>query len=537
MMQINVAATPGPVLNLANLQAYLPQAFKADQPPIIAPQRKYDPVYGTTTVKDTYTKIQSNTITVPPTTQAVKSVAIVSGGAGYTSAPAVTFVGGGGTCAATASVSAGVVTGIALTAPCTGYNDSPAVVIADPPAGAGNARALATAYMGAMTVGLPVIQNLQPKAIHELFTTDYGRMNALLGVELPFTNWLTQTTIPLSYIDPPTEIFSEGENQFWKITHNGVDTHAVHFHLFNVQIINRVGWDGAVRLPESSELGWKETVRMNPLEDAIVTMRPYKQVLPPTVGVIPQSIRPLDTTTAVGTSGQFTNIDPLTNNPINITNQNYDFGWEYVWHCHLLGHEENDMMRPIVFRVNVAGVPSNLTASAVAPTQVNLAWIFGGTASGYQIQRRAVAGGGPFTTIATTTTPATAYSDVGAAPGTTYDYQVIALITGVPSGTSNIATVTTPLNPPASLAVSSMGRGFVILRWTDSNPTGATGFYIERAVGLGAFVRIGSTTNTATTTFRDGTTVAGTTYRYRVQAYGPGGLLSTYSNTLQVVGQ
>ena len=24
--------------------------------------------------------------------------------------------------------------------------------------------------------------------------------------------------------------------QIWKITHNGVDTHAIHFHLFNVQI-------------------------------------------------------------------------------------------------------------------------------------------------------------------------------------------------------------------------------------------------------------------------------------------------------------
>ena len=25
-----------------------------------------------------------------------------------------------------------------------------------------------------------------------------------------------------------------------------------------------------------------------------------------------------------------------------------NFGWEYVWHCHLLGHEENDMMRPLI---------------------------------------------------------------------------------------------------------------------------------------------------------------------------------------------
>ena len=52
-----------------------------------------------------------------------------------------------------------------------------------------------------------------------------------------------------------------------------MDTHAIHFHLFNVQVINRVGWDGAIRPPDPNELGWKETVRMNPLEDIIVALR------------------------------------------------------------------------------------------------------------------------------------------------------------------------------------------------------------------------------------------------------------------------
>ena len=49
---------------------------------------------------------------------------------------------------------------------------------------------------------------LQPKAIQELFELNYGRMNATLGVELPFTNFNTQTTIPFGYIDPPTEIIT-----------------------------------------------------------------------------------------------------------------------------------------------------------------------------------------------------------------------------------------------------------------------------------------------------------------------------------------
>jgi hypothetical protein len=138
-------------------------------------------------------------------------------------------------------------------------------------------------------------------------------MNATLGVELPFTNFMTQTTVPYGYVDPPTEIFKDGETQIWKITHNGVDTHAIHFHLFNVQVVNRVGWDGAIRPPEPNELSWKDTVRMNPLEDVIVALRPLKMSVP---FQVPNSIRRLDVTMPPDmiSTTMFTNIDP-TNQP------------------------------------------------------------------------------------------------------------------------------------------------------------------------------------------------------------------------------
>ena len=194
----------------------------------------------------------------------------------------------------------------------------------------------------------PVTMSLLYKAIHELFELDYGRMNSVLGTELPFTDFNTQTTIPLAYIDPPTESIASGETQIWKITHNGVDTHAIHFHLFNVQVINRVGWDGAVRPPDANEIGWKETVRMNPLEDIFVAIRPVAPSLPFSV---PDSVRLMDPTRPEGAVGGFTLVDPYTGNPVTRENEFLNFGWEYVWHCHLLGHEENDMMRPVVFMV------------------------------------------------------------------------------------------------------------------------------------------------------------------------------------------
>ena len=106
------------------------------------------------------------------------------------------------------------------------------------------------------------LAQLQPKSIIEDFTVDYGRMNALLGNEIPRTNVTNQTSIPQAYIDPPNEILkvSDSQNvqvtpqgtlsdgtQLWKMTHNGVDTHVIHTHMFVMQVINRVGWDGAIR--------------------------------------------------------------------------------------------------------------------------------------------------------------------------------------------------------------------------------------------------------------------------------------------------
>ena len=229
--------------------------------------------------------------------------------------------------------------------------------------------------------------SLNQKTIQELFTLDYGRMNATLGTELPLTNFTTQTTLPLAFVDPPTEVVRQGDTQLWKITHNGVDTHFIHFHLFNVQVVNRMGWDGTVRPPDANEMGWKDTVRMNPLEDILVALQPITPQLP---WPIPNSIRLEDPVRSPGYTGaDFSNIDPFTGGGAATTNDPTNFGWEYVWHCHILGHEENDMMRPIVFQVPPAA-PSNLTAveSTTPPLSVTLTFTDNSASeTGFTIER------------------------------------------------------------------------------------------------------------------------------------------------------
>ncbi len=347
IMQIQVANNTPVPFNPAPLTTALPVAYAASQDAPIIPEAAYGPAYKAT-YPNSYSRIQDTSLF----TGKLTGVSVVTPGSGYTTAPKVTIsapAGGGTAATATATVAGGVVTGFTLTNPGAGYTSNPAITLT----GGGGKGASAAA------VGIPMLR----KTIQELFELDYGRMNATLGTEMAFTNFNTQTTIPLGYIDPPTENFGDGETQIWKITHNGVDTHAIHFHLFNVQLINRVGWDGAVRPPDPNELGWKETVLMSPLEDAIVALKPVKQNLP---FPLPDSIRLQDVTSPEGASIRV--VDSLSGNTTNVTNANINFGQEYVWHCHLLGHEENDMMRPMIFQV-APEPPVNLIASGslVAP--------------------------------------------------------------------------------------------------------------------------------------------------------------------------
>jgi len=380
----------------------------------------------------------------------VTGIILTNGGTGYSPAPGVVF--SSGSASASATIQSGSVTGLVLTNPGSGYTSAPTVGFS----GGGGSGATAVANGVAMT--------MQPKAIQELFDPDYGRMNATLGVELPNTTGINQTTIPYVDIDPPTEIIKNSDSaapigtladgtQIWKITHNGVDTHAIHWHMFNVQLINRVGWDGMIKPPDPNEVGWKETVRMNPLEDAIVALRP---IIPKNLPFdLPNSNRPLDPTmptTPVGSTVGFTNVDP-SGQPAPVTNHVINFGWEYVWHCHLLGHEENIMMRPMA--IAVAPIkPTTLSATRFSSTEVRLTWKDESLNEKSWTIQRATNLAGPWTTLGTipTTTEGTVgtivptlptlyYSDAAAPSGTQYWYQVIA---------SNVVGDTTTYTLPAT---------------------------------------------------------------------------------------
>jgi FtsP/CotA-like multicopper oxidase with cupredoxin domain len=308
----------------------------------------------------------------------------------------------------------------------------------------------------------------EPKAIHDEMNSanfdEFGRMTANLGLEAPGATPLTQNIILYPYVNPATEILdATGQpsslnvtpissaadgTQIWKITHNGVDTHPIHFHLYDVQILNRVTWDNIIIPTEPSELGWKDTIRVSPLQDTIVALRPIVPVLP---FAVPDSKRPLNPMMPIGAHGAqagplgieagFNNTDAAGNPIAPIINVVTDFGWEYVFHCHILSHEEMDMMRPVT--VHVARTKADAPVlSFTRGTSIQLTWTDGtlvdylnpvtwGSAKneiGYRIERAEVVGGvtGAYAQVGTALANQTIFADTTALPGVLYSYRVVA---------------------------------------------------------------------------------------------------------------
>jgi FtsP/CotA-like multicopper oxidase with cupredoxin domain len=189
---------------------------------------------------------------------------------------------------------------------------------------------------------------LKVKTIRGLTDPNFGRLIAQIGIELPAGDPLGT---PLAYVDTPTDIISDGETQYWWIKNNDVDNHPMHFHLFNVQVVARVNQaTGVIIPPQPDETGWKETIKNWPLEDVIVAIKPKTPALP--FG-LPKSVRNLDPTLPAGVSNSsfnrpgadlvsaFLQTDLVNGGALAtpLVNSSYDFDWEYVWHCHILGHE------------------------------------------------------------------------------------------------------------------------------------------------------------------------------------------------------
>ncbi len=237
---------------------------------------------------------------------------------------------------------------IDVAAAITGPPDPPLGITAGFPLAAnilsGIDRALSSNWTNITSRALPAPSSTvrtRKLTLNELFD-EHGRLIQMLGTnrlgnpapgytldpESPGAD-INKTTA-MAFTDPVTEAPRVGDVEVWEIANLTADVHPMHFHLVNVQVLGRRPFSGysfnaagigtptglgVERGPDATELGWKETVRMNPGEVTRVAM---KFDLSPVPFAVPNSPR-------LG-------------------------GNEFVWHCHILEHEEHDMMRPLVVK-------------------------------------------------------------------------------------------------------------------------------------------------------------------------------------------
>ena len=259
----------------------------------------------------------------------------------------------------------------------------------------------------------------------------------------------TMPTIDARGYIPPgmmtTEYIKLNNTEYWDIVNTTVDAHPMHIHQVAFRALYRESI-GSFAPPYSNTI---TKVFSQPSYTALagsqVAVDPWDAGWKDTIQVIPgTAVRVIAT---------------------------WDLEGEYVWHCHILSHEEHDMMRPFMV-VTASGVaaPASLTA-AVDNTQgtVTLAWpaVFGAT--GYVIHQST----DNFVTssYAVTTGPVTQAVLKNMADGT-YTFRIAAILVSAQTGfTTNATPVTVAktVAAPASVTAPTLTySGLVPVSWAAS---------------------------------------------------------------------
>jgi spore coat protein A, manganese oxidase len=151
-------------------------------------------------------------------------------------------------------------------------------------------------------LGLPRITNLGAPSVTRLVSLNEIDSQVLDGVG-PLRSMLGKvnpdgTGLPLRWHDPVDLTPRVGSTEQWELWDFTEDAHPIHIHVTQFQVINRQPFGGAVRGPEAWETGFKDVVIAYP--------------------------------------GEITRVRPM-----------FLTGGLFVVHCHILEHEDNEMMRPM----------------------------------------------------------------------------------------------------------------------------------------------------------------------------------------------
>jgi titin len=173
--------------------------------------------------------------------------------------------------------------------------------------------------------------------------------------------------------------------------------------------------------------------------------------------------------------------------------------------------------------------PTNLSASAVSSSQIDLSWTDNASdETGFRIERSP--DGTTFAEIATVGANVTSYANTGLTAATQYWYRVRAYNSTGASGYAGPASATTLAaavapTAPTNLTASAVSSSQINLTWTDT-ANNETGFRIERSPDGTTFAEIATAGANVTSYANTTGLTAATQYWYRVRAYNTTGTSS-----------
>lgn len=144
---------------------------------------------------------------------------------------------------------------------------------------------------------------------------NFGRLQPLLG---------TEAAGSLTWFEPITENPRLNDVEVWEVFNTTEDAHPIHLHLVAFRILNRESFTGTVtERPQAQHDG---TFGVGGVLSNIVLGSDAVDPSPNEAGL---------KDTAVMLPGQVTRVIAK-----------FDRPGRYVWHCHILSHEDHEMMRP-----------------------------------------------------------------------------------------------------------------------------------------------------------------------------------------------
>lgn len=186
---------------------------------------------------------------------------------------------------------------------------------------------------------MPDIDNIRKLGLFE-GTDEYGRILPQLGVaENTYDEHGDPVTFgPLGFDAPITERPVLGDTELWQIFNFTADAHPIHLHLVQFDVLQRykMSFEDADDDGIPDDINQDGTITVGLLSSEVTGGLPADDVM--VDDEHPMDLYPEDSgaqdTSWVGSHEM-----------IGIA-ANFDIAGEYVWHCHILSHEDHDMMRP-----------------------------------------------------------------------------------------------------------------------------------------------------------------------------------------------